>query len=128
MAHECEFCGAKGVPLFADDGFTACESCKDESRPVAQSEATRGGWYYGKWLTAEEIAEAEKRWKDRSYKTLDEYGEYQCGGCKHFAAFGADFGVCCNSQSERDGMIVFEHGGCKVHSVKLMHEAGRGLS
>lgn len=116
--NECETCGSVGE-LVAVDDFMLCASCKNEPDVVAQADATRGGWYYGKWLTQEEINAAEKRWADASYISRGECDEFQCGGCKHFAAFGADFGVCCNAGSKCDGRIVFEHGGCEQHSVKI---------
>lgn len=89
-------------------------------KTVAQAPAERGGWQYGRWMSKEETEAAEKRWALRSY--AHEAGgiggvEHQCGGCRTFAAFGADYGVCCNAESRFDGMIVFKHGGCLKHSV-----------
>ena len=88
---------------------------------LAQAEVEEGGWYYGRtWLTAKHIKEAERRWAERAYvgAPVEESGylPYQCGGCKFFAAYGADYGVCWNVRSPRDGMIMFEHGGCGEHS------------
>lgn len=83
---------------------------------LAQVEVERGGWYYGKWLTKDERKAAEARWTGRSYKfRLDD--EYQCGGCRFFAATGMDYGICANPASPLDGSITFEHGGCEEHSV-----------
>jgi len=37
-------------------------------------------------------------------------------GCKHFipleGSIGADWGVCCNPESPRAGLLTFEHQGC----------------
>ncbi len=92
-------------------------------KKVAQADAEPGGWYHGEWLTAAQIEAAEKRWARRSYR--EEAHEpawggipYQCGGCRFFAAYGSDYGVCCNEKSPLDGMIVFEHGGCLEHSER----------
>lgn len=94
------------------------------SRPryVAQALAAPGGWRDGPWLTDVEIKGAEERWTKRSYapdaSEADGEIRLQCGGCRYFAAFGADFGVCCNGVSRFDGLIVFEHGGCLNHSER----------
>lgn len=82
---------------------------------LAQASVERGGWYYGRWLTPKERKAAEKRWADRSY-THRRDANYQCGGCRFFAALGMDYGICANRDSEQDGSITFEHGGCSEHS------------
>lgn len=112
---ECEFCGSN-EQISSIDGLYICKECENEPDTVAQASSGRGGWYHGKWLTKNEIAEAEQRWGIKSYESRTS-DEYQCGGCKSFAAFGPDYGVCCNSLSSRDGHIMFEHGGCEQHSV-----------
>ena len=94
------------------------------TRRLAQAEVERGGWYYGKWLTKEERKEAEKRWVGRSYKFRHD-DEFQCGGCRFFAALGMDYGICANSASPLDGSITFEHGGCEEHTVLNEHRAAR---
>lgn len=120
-ANECDTCG-EPTPNEKQDGFFVCDKCADEPESVAQAEASRGGWYFGRWMTQEEIDAAEKRWAKASYQ--DRYSdEYQCGGCRYFAAFGADYGACCNPDSCKDGRIMFEHGGCNVHSVRVEHAA-----
>lgn len=82
---------------------------------LAQAEVERGGWYIGRWLTPSERKAAEHRWADRSYQhRADE--DYQCGGCRFFAALGMDYGICVNPASRLDGSITFEHGGCPQHS------------
>lgn len=95
-------------------------------KTIAQAEASEGGWTDRKdWLTQDEADAAEKRWAMRSY--LPRYDDnYQCGGCRFFAAFGADYGVCCNVASAMDGNITFEHGGCEQHSVKVTHTSSPG--
>lgn len=82
---------------------------------LAQAIVTRGGWYYGKWLTPTERAAAEKRWAARSYRRRTDES-LQCGGCRFFAALGLDYGICANPDSPLDGNITFEHGGCRAHS------------
>lgn len=89
---------------------------------LAQIPCESGGWFCGKIPTEKELEAAETRWAERSYrKDVLENGsiEYQCGGCRFFAASGADFGVCWNVVSPMDGLVVFEHGGCLEHSVKV---------
>jgi len=90
------------------------------------TEVSEGGWYSGrKWMTAKFLKAAESRWVSNSYKTGEEQPDYdtknqwiphQCGGCRWFAAFDLDYGVCCNEVSPNDGHITFEHGGCIKHS------------
>lgn len=89
---------------------------------VAQAEAEPGGWQYGPWLKQKHVDAAEKRWVKRSFRVRGDNDWYQCGGCRWFAAYGGDFGVCCCEESELDGCITFEHGGCRMHSVRLEHE------
>ncbi len=86
-------------------------------------EISEGGWYNArKWMTAQELVDAETRWVKGSYETGKEQPDYkdwiahQCGGCRTFAALDSDYGICCNKASPNDGKIVFEHGGCKEHS------------
>lgn len=96
------------------------------SRRLAQAPVTKGGWYYGKGLTDEERRAAEDRWAHRAYTPPGRDEEYQCGGCRFFAATGADFGICANPASPLDGMISFEHGGCASHS-EMPARTGRGM-
>jgi len=89
-------------------------------------------------MTAKDLQAAEKRWAMRSYDTrADKHMEryrtvvddwwlevekqysleiFQCGCCRFFAALDTDYGICCREHSPNDGMITFEHGGCKLHS------------
>ena len=85
---------------------------------LAQATCSKGGWASGKMPTMHERYAAERRWIRRSFRPGEQGkdDEYQCGGCRFFAAFGADYGVCWNAESPMDGMIVFEHGGCREHS------------
>lgn len=119
--NECELCGRTTTNDRDGDGDFVCDVCKNEPNMVAQAEAGRGGWFYGQWLTKEEIEAAEKRWVKAAYQDRSS-DEYQCGGCRFFAAFGADYGVCCNPDSCKDGRVMFEHGGCNVHSVRILHK------
>jgi hypothetical protein len=88
---------------------------------LAQIDCQPGGWAAEIAPTPEEIKMAESRWAKRSYRpdVEDENGwiANQCGGCRFFAASGADFGICWNERSPLDGCVVFEHGGCKEHSA-----------
>lgn len=89
---------------------------------LAQAKCERGGWARTRRAPAPiELGKAERRWARRSFRHGEQGpdGEYQCGGCDFFAAFGADYGVCWNAESPMDGLIVFEHGGCREHSEKL---------
>jgi len=84
------------------------------SNPIVPRE---GGWVGRRWMTSAELNAALERWVDRSYATalpeaLAHGGAYQCGGCRFFGAFDGDYGLCCNPDSENDGRVVFEHGGC----------------
>ena len=85
---------------------------------------SEGGWAR-KWMTTKELRAARERWIAESYshegpafhEALREYGGViQCGGCRFFAAFDADFGLCANPASWFDGRVTFEHGGCLKHS------------
>ena len=40
----------------------------------------------------------------------------QCGGCDHFAAHDADWGICINPASPNFGKMTSEHTGCDKHS------------
>lgn len=90
---------------------------------LAQAKVEEGGWYSGRsWLTKKAIKAAEKRWWARSDRDAIKEDDaphhipFQCGGCKFFAALGADWGICWCVDSARDGSIVWEHGGCRQHS------------
>lgn len=118
------------------------------------TEVSEGGFLASrKWMTAKEMKTAESRWVKHSYATRadtylkqkfsvevdieelrDIHKDYdlsagcgQCGGCRFFAAFDNDYGVCCNAESENDGRITFEHGGCIQHSFiqKLLNEPSK---
>ena len=69
------------------------------------------------WLSDDELRAAEARWTKRSYRYRVDDG-FQCGGCRFFAATGADFGICANPDGPLDGSITFEHGGCRAHSER----------
>ena len=74
------------------------------------------------WMTTKELRAARDRWLTASRvdplkAAREEYGGViQCGGCRWFGAFDADFGLCCNPASSFDGKVTFEHGGCEKHS------------
>ena len=82
---------------------------------------SEGGWAQ-KWMTTKELRAARDRWLTASRvdplkAAREEYGGViQCGGCRWFGAFDADFGLCCNPASSFDGKVTFEHGGCEKHS------------
>lgn len=86
---------------------------------LAQIACEPGGWAANVAPTPEQIKAAEKRWAKRSYRHQPDDPEcvFQCGGCRYFAAAGADYGVCWNEKSPLDGCVTFEHGGCPDHSV-----------
>lgn len=82
---------------------------------------SEGGWYYGRtWITGDELRAAKRRWIEYLYATSPkdkgDWTEHQCGGCRFFGALDADWGVCLNGLSPRDGRLVFEHTGCSEHS------------
>lgn len=92
---------------------------------LAQIACEPGGWVEP--IVAPDPAvlrAAEQRWAARSHRPeacarVDGYPdwiEHQCGGCRWFAAAGADYGICFNEKSPLDGMVTFEHGGCLEHS------------
>lgn len=126
-------CGAiskDGSPLPAttEEKEVSCGWCIWRLEPelpgfrLAQALCEPGGWSESPPPTPEEIEAAQKRWAKRSYSTAvrdpndPQYIPQQCGGCKFFAATGADYGICWNEQSPQDGCICFEHGGCAFHS------------
>ena len=83
-----------------------------------------GGWARS-WQTTKQLQDARERWTGESYnhdgkafynERENVGGVIQCGGCKWFAAFDADYGLCCNAESWFDGRVTFEHGGCASHS------------
>ena len=84
-----------------------------------------GGWCGRRWMTATEMLGSLERWVTRAYfisgpayadKVASEGGSLQCGGCRYFGAFDADYGLCCNPASAMDGRVTFEHAGCPQHS------------
>lgn len=95
---------------------------------LAQARCSTGGWSADIAPTPDEIGRAEKRWALRSYRddarAADPDCEYQCGGCRFFAATGSDYGICWNEHSPMDGLVVFEHGGCLQHSERSCANPG----
>lgn len=90
---------------------------------LAQIDCEAGGWAAEEPPDPALLRAAEKRWARRSYRPeahSEEFGgiEYQCGGCRFFAATGSDYGVCFNERSPLDGCVCFEHGGCLGHSER----------
>lgn len=90
---------------------------------LAQIPCEAGGWAVDTSPPSpEQIAAAEDRWAMRSYRDdstdTDDWISHQCGGCRFFAAAGADYGVCWNEKSPLDGCVTFEHGGCVEHSER----------
>ena len=83
---------------------------------------SRGGWS-NRWVSTRELRAALKRWVKQSLECAPEdaehpeYGPSQCGGCRYFAAWDGDYGLCCNPRSPQDGRFCFEHGGCPQHST-----------
>ncbi len=86
---------------------------------------SEGGWLGRSWMTTRELEAAKERWIKASYRAsgkafeerlAHEGGWIQCGGCRFFAAFDGDFGLCGNPASSMDGHVTFEHGGCENHS------------
>ena len=98
-----------------------------------------GGWYGGrKWMTAKYLKACVNRWVKRSYETgeqepdceLGKWGKWiphQCGGCRWFAALDLDYGFCCNLDSQNEGRVTFEHGGCKEHSDYELGQLSREI-
>ncbi len=85
---------------------------------------SEGGWCGRRWMSSIELRAARERWTRRSYKgSGSEFekalttatGVIQCGGCRYFADFDGDCGLCCNPKSGFDGSVTFEHGGCPQH-------------
>ena len=68
------------------------------------------------------FAETHDRWSKKGHRDLDseeppaEWLASQCMHCAYFiplvGAFIEDWGACSNSQSPRDGTVMFEHDGC----------------
>lgn len=86
---------------------------------------SEGGWCGRKWMTTKELVAALDRWVDHAYlaggekyaeEVANEGGRLQCGGCRYFAAFDSNYGLCCNVKSNMDGRVTFEHAGCPQHS------------
>ena len=78
-----------------------------------------GGWCdYS--LKAKDLRAHLDRWVKASYAGAIGEEEhnivYQCGGCRHMLALDGDYGLCANAASPMDGRVIFEHGGCKMHS------------
>ena len=78
-----------------------------------------GGWCdYA--LKAKDLRGHLDRWVDRSLAAAmpesEAGGPWQCGGCRWMLALDGDYGICANCESEFDGSIIFEHGGCGQHS------------
>lgn len=106
------------------------------------TEVSEGGWLIGrKWMTAKYMNKLVSKWVNQSFETRvdklyknnklpEEYlkickdrgmleytgGDGQCGGCRWFAAFDADYGLCFCEGSPNEGKITFEHAGCIYHS------------
>ena len=93
---------------------------------IADIPVSPGGWYMGStWLTKKQVEDAEKRWFVASHAAgklepdfdhENNWIPHQCGGCRYMAARG-DWGICWNMESNLDGHVVFEHGGCDKHSA-----------
>jgi hypothetical protein len=68
------------------------------------------------------FGEVHDRWRERSI-SYTEWIPDQCGGCAYYirldGAFFADWGVCGNLESGRDGEPVFEHDGCDAFERAL---------
>lgn len=78
-----------------------------------------GGWGQ-EWMTVADLTAARDRWVARSYAVAPPEAEtdgIQCGSCYWYAALDGDDGLCANKDSEQDGRVVFEHGGCAKHSA-----------
>lgn len=73
--------------------------------------------------TKTHLQNVHERWLERSNRPLRQIGEQpaewiasQCLHCWYYvplsAPLGEDWGVCSNSYSGRDGLVMFEHDGC----------------
>lgn len=102
--------------------YEALESRRTQPRLCGLT-VEHGGWSGNKackpFLKKElKIASDEifKRLHDSSPKDDGGWVFSQCGGCDHFAAHDADWGICISQESENFGKMVFEHVGCVHHS------------
>lgn len=84
----------------------------------------------GPWLgdDREHVAACHRHWSEAAMTpgpaTLHGRGEWsedQCGACRYYlpltGALGADWGICSNSASPCDGVVMFEHDGCNAFSA-----------
>lgn len=56
-------------------------------------------------------------------KTAEQYNSGRaCLSCLHFAAFNADWGLCCNQESRHITETVFEHFTCPWFRDQRLHE------
>jgi len=68
-------------------------------------------------MTHEDLIKIVKDLPEDTRNETDEWFPDCSCGCKFFAELrgqlGADWGVCCNPESHRVGLLTFEHQGCK---------------
>jgi hypothetical protein len=66
-----------------------------------------------RWSNPETEAIYKGRFREQPELQLQHENGDQCGGCAFFAAFNADWGLCCLADSPHHLETVFEHFTCK---------------
>lgn len=67
------------------------------------------------WSNPETEATYKNDWPESPELKLQHQEGDQCGGCSFFAAFSADWGLCCNADSRNHLETVFEHFTCSQY-------------
>ncbi len=68
-----------------------------------------------RWSNPETKAIYDSHWRNQPELQVKFENGDQCGGCSFFAAFNADWGLCCNVDSHHHVETVFEHFTCRSY-------------